>query len=37
MADDNPKPACIVCGKASEFLLYEPDGWVCRRCSDKLP
>jgi hypothetical protein len=30
------KLACIVCSKPAELLLYEPDGWVCRSCSDNL-
>ena len=34
--DDARRHSCVRCGRPSDLLLYEPDGWFCKRCSDEL-
>lgn len=36
VAGDDAKHPCVVCGGPSVRLIYGPDGWMCRPCSDRL-
>jgi hypothetical protein len=34
--DDPSEHRCVCCGRPADLLAYEPDGWLCRPCSDEL-
>lgn len=36
MSPRRPRPRCRLCGAPAIVLLYEPDYWVCRPCSNRL-